>query len=466
MLRALVLVSILAVPQSLPAQWLDRSPSNPLQTPSPRAYPAMCWDAAHGYVLLCGGQTDIYGFGSPNETWSWDGTTWTRRPTTTPGITHQPDAPTTLAMAFHPPSNQAVLLWSSATLLWNGTDWLQHPSSLPIPPVYGGIACNVAMAHDPVSGQLVAYVGSLWQGSQNFFNVSFTFTWDGTAWTRRMTAFSPWPVQQPTMAFDPVANRLVLGTQGTTGSAFFEWTGTNWQQRLPASVPTAVGAFATDIAANRLVMFDGALALQPGHTWTLANGTTQQLVPPLEPGPRFGAAMAYDPVRQRVVLFGGTSHWDPSQAVTTIYLGDTWELQLPGGGSYTPFGSGCVGSHGTPTLAASFGQVPRVGQPFQAVVTGLPLTGPAFLFVGLSNANYGPTPLPLSLGVLGAPGCTLYCSGDDLAVIPNVLGTGLWQWTVPNAPGVTFYNQAFAFDAAANPLGLTSSNGATGLIGF
>ena len=86
------------------------------------------------------------------------------------------------------------------------------------------------------------------------------------------------------------------------------------------------------------------------------------------------------------------------------------------------------------------------------------------MFVGLSNTTSGPTPLPLSRGFLGAPNCTLYCSGDDLTVIPNVLGTGLWQWNVPNAPGAVVHNQAFAFDAAANPLGITSSNGATGVI--
>ena len=148
------------------------------------------------------------------------------------------------------------------------------------------------------------------------------------------------------------------------------------------------------------------------------------------------------------------------------FLADTWELQLPAPASYTQFGIGCAGSHGTPTLTASLGQTPRVGMPFQAVVTGLPLTGPAFVFLGLSNTSYGPTPLPLSLGFLGAPGCTLYCSGDDLNMIPNVLGTGLWQWNVPNVPGASFYTQAFAFDAAANPLGITSSNGATGVIGF
>jgi hypothetical protein len=307
--------------------WVDRTPSNPLQTPSPRAFPAMCWDGAHGYVLLFGGQPNMYASGGPNETWTWNGTTWTRRLTATPGFTFSLEQQAILAMAFHAPSNQAVLLWGGGTFVWNGTDWFQHPSSLPMPGPFTGAPTNVAMGYDPGTGQLVAFVGTLW-ANPNLYFVSFTFTWDGNSWTRRLTGFNPWPVLTPTMAFDPVANRLVLGTQGANGAGFFEWTGSNWQQRLPANAPSAPGVFATDTGNNRLVMFDADLGTQPGHTWTLANGALQQLATPLEPGRRFGSAMAYDPVRQRLVLFGGTMNWSPSQPLLSNYLGDTRERTL------------------------------------------------------------------------------------------------------------------------------------------
>ena len=52
-------------------------------------------------------------------------------------------------------------------------------------------------------------------------------------------------------------------------------------------------------------------------------------------------------------------------------------------------------------------------------------------------------------------------------VVPaNVPTTGFWQWNMPNAPGALFCSQALAFDAAANPPGITSSNAAMGVIGF
>lgn len=448
--------------------WVDKTPVSFLQTPSPRAFPAMCWDAAHGYVLLFGGHPH-YGPGVLNETWSWNGTQWTRRLTTAPtynGFNY--DNPRITAMAFHAPTNEVVMVHDGSTFLWNGTDWLLHP--MPFPqgsyPFTGGLG-DVAMGHDPVHNQTVLYVGTRWPGGGSSNAASQTFLWDGFAWTQRPTATIPWPVQTPTMAFDPVAGRLVLGTNGTGGGAYYEWMGTNWQQRLPAGAPAAVGVFATDTTQQRMVVFDGVMNGQPNHTWTLANGAMQHLSTPVEPARRVGAAMAFDPIRQRMVLFGGAAVWSVTQTSNQVVpLGDTWEFQLPAGASYTAYGAGCLGSRGVPTLAASGSSLPRVGQTFQATITNLPLQGLAFVFLGLSNTSYGPTPLPLSLNFLGGNGCSVLAAGDDLALVTNVLGTGLWQWTVPNAPGVSFYTQAFAFDAAANPLGITTSNGAHGVIGF
>src|SRR5204863_9766642 len=96
----------------------------------------------------------------------------------------------------------------------------------------------------------------------------------------------------------------------------------------------------------------------------------------------------------------------------------------------------------------------------------LPLTGPVFLFAGVSNTTYVPTSLPLSLGFLGAPGCTALASGESLFLLTNVLGSAVWQFAVPNAPGATFYNQAFAFDPPANALGPTVSNAGQATVGF
>ncbi len=60
------------------ANWLHLSP---LTAPAPRAMASMAYDASLHKVVLFGG-TSFVNF---DDTWTWDGTTWTLSPTTGPG---------------------------------------------------------------------------------------------------------------------------------------------------------------------------------------------------------------------------------------------------------------------------------------------------------------------------------------------------------------------------------------------
>ncbi|HLQ38768.1 MAG TPA: hypothetical protein VK348_13245, partial [Planctomycetota bacterium] len=214
---------------------------------------------------------------------------------------------------------------------------------------------------------------------------------------------------------------------------------------------------------NTVLMFDASLDPQPGHTWTFSNGSSNRLGLANEPSHRAFSAGAFDPVRGKFVLFGGSN----SYIVFYPDLGDTWEFALGAGAAYTVFGAGCAGSRGIPWIAAQGTSLPHTGRTFELHVGNLPFTGPVFVFLGLSNTSYGPTPLPFNLGGFGAPACNVLCSGDEVRLVTNVLGSAVWTFDVPpNFPGVTFYNQAFAIDPAANALGITASNGGQGTTGF
>jgi hypothetical protein len=453
-LLAIPVLCSLAIAQG----WVDKTPANPNLRPSNRAFPAMCWDAARGYVLMFGGYNTQ--LGPSNQTWTWNGTTWSFQNVANPPYVGSVGGllPAQMAAAFHPPTSEVLLVIATETYAWNGTSWFHQPGSLNSA---SGMPCNLAVAHDATRNQTVLFVGGRFNGTMTV--TSETYLRAGSVWSPLSPATQPHLVDNPSMAFDPVSNKLVLCTTGNGQTAFFEWNGSNWQQRLIAGGPAGGGSLACDSANGRIVLFDGVMSAQPNHTWTLRNGAITQLTTPVEPARRFGAGMAFDPIRNRTVLFGGTSTFP---APGYLALGDLWEFELPAGASFTSYGAGCAGSRGVPNIAAASGALPRVGQTFQATITNLPLQGLAFVFLGLSNTSYGPTPLPLSLNFLGGTGCSVLASGDDLGLVVNVLGTGLWQWTVPNAPGASFYTQAFAFDALANPLGITTSNGAHGVIGF
>jgi len=450
--RIALAVSLSAL--SLAAQgWVDRTPTNPSASPGPRRNAAMCWDAAHNYVLMFGGEAAQYGV---QDTWSWNGTAWTQYSSAVlPNIAPAPGYEFE-AMVFHPPTNEVVLFAGNATWTWSGSNWIARPSAT-LPTSTYGSPCFVAMGRDTARGETVFFVSGRFSNQAS--PTAETYLWDGFAWSPRATSTRPGPSGRVSMAFDPVAGRLLMQITGQGGgiSTYWEWTGTNWQQRFYTGAPAAGGAMACDTANTTVVMLDGVLDALPNHSWTLANGSIQRRSTPVEPARRTDAAMAFDPIRGKTLLFGGFNG---------LELGDTWEFTPGASATYTTFGAGCTGTRGIPTLAAQQGSLPRIGQTLSLQIGNAPVQGQIFLFLGFSNTDWTGTPLPFSLAPFGANGCNVLVSGDQTFLLPNLLGTSVWNASVPNLPGVQFYNQAFVFDAAANPFGVTASNAGQGVVGL
>ena len=76
-------------------------------------------------------------------------------------------------------------------------------------------------------------------------------------------------------------------------------------------------------------------------------------------------------------------------------------------GSYVTFGNGCAGSLGVPGLLASR---PAIGQTLQLTLNNIPSL--ALVLFGASNTSWSGGPLPLDLGVIGAPQCFLRVSTE------------------------------------------------------
>jgi hypothetical protein len=364
-------------------------------------------------------------------------------------------------MAFHPPTGLPVLIAGSSTYTWDGTNWTLRGN---LPAITGNT--DYALAFDPSRGQMVLFSGYSYGGAFGTGPANDTLLWDGFSWTVRQPAVRPNPTCFPHMAFDPIAGKLLLATSDLahTQTYFWEWNGSNWSQRIYATAPTMSGPMVTDTAHNVVTMFDGVLDATADHTWTFANGSNNRLGLASEPAHRCYSAGAFDTVRGKFVLFGGANVYSYQQAPSD--LGDTWEFDLGANAAFTAYGTGCAGSRGVPTLAPQNNTLPHVGQTLELHVGNLPFTGPVFVFLGISNTMYGPTPLPFSLAGLGAPGCTVVSSCEAVLPLTNVLGSAVWQLAVPNLPGVTFYTQAVVLDGAANGLGITTSNGGQNTIGF
>lgn len=124
-----------------------------------------------------------------------------------------------------------------------------------------------------------------------------------------------------------------------------------------------------------------------------------------------------------------------------------------------PFGIGCLGSAGVPTLRPT--SPPTINANFDVVVGNMPSAGIGVLISGLSRTLSGALPLPFNLATLGATGCQLYTSLELTQVVVATAGSGPSSFAVPNHAallGFEMHQQAAVLDAAANALGLTLSD--------
>jgi cysteine-rich repeat protein len=170
---------------------------------------------------------------------------------------------------------------------------------------------------------------------------------EAATWRRWL---DPWQGRQAHLAvYHAFVDRLVVvGGNAQSNALDEQWerdaSGT-WRlktdlaTRLPAGKPW-MGTY--DSARNVLVAFGGGVAgVTPGETWEY-DGMNWSQRPATGPVARVGAAIAYDPVRSRVVLFGGLG---------TGWMNDTWEYdgvtwtQMTTTGAPTPVSNPAMAWH-------------------------------------------------------------------------------------------------------------------------
>jgi hypothetical protein len=146
-------------------------------------------------------------------------------------------------------------------------------------------------------------------------------------WIQRVPAQSPSNVLGPGLAWEPsLGATLLFGGRNINSSSdqMWSWDGTNWTQLQPAVKPPARGhgGMAYDTIRQRMVLFGGMAGGSPSvdldDTWEWDGTTWIQRTPLHAPSPRTSFALAFDAARGRTVLFGGLT------GATTTALGDTW----------------------------------------------------------------------------------------------------------------------------------------------
>jgi hypothetical protein len=298
-------LSVTARLQQYVPDWVQPTLST---APSGRCCSGIAYDAAHYYTLLFGGGDSGQPNPNPqNDTWIWRSGWYKLSPATSPS----PRNGTNLA---YNPTTGTVVLFGGAdangnflndTWTWDGVTWTQQ-----FPPISPpGRQLNVpAMAYDAATGTVVLFGGSAQGG-----DLGDTWEWNGRTktWTQLFPATSPSPREAP-LAYDPITREIVLfGGNGSTGDLNDTWTwnGATWTQRFPAASPSPryISSIAYDAGLGQVVLFGGRApdGQSLDDTWGWNGATWTQLKTYSRPAARYAAPMDFDPLSNGLVFFAG-----------------------------------------------------------------------------------------------------------------------------------------------------------------
>lgn len=292
----------------------------------------MAWDPGSGRMVLFGGITEPdssdqrYAY---DDTWEWTGRRWEQK-----------------FPAVHPPARNGVVMvtdqirervilfggaaadnqtfsdtWSYTQGVWR----LLNPPASPPPRRYAG------GTYDPATDRIIIYGGVA--GEDEILTDTWEF--DGTTW-RQLAAAGP-QLTGPTLVIDEDSGELLLVGVEITGGTFegrtYRWSGTEWVRLEPATQPRCVAQTGMVWQQHNgdIVLHGGACpsgAMNPdtfkwtGSDWSKVTTTgTAGIV--------FGHSMAYDPLRQEILLFGGTDL--AARSSTYRYRDGRWTIELTAG---------------------------------------------------------------------------------------------------------------------------------------
>lgn len=290
--------------------------------PSARYRHTMVFDKPRGKVLLFGGGTNVAEF---NDTWLFDGAQWIEvpRPLTVPHRSNSSlvfDEQTGKVLVFGGYDAGALGFTSDQTWQWDGKSWSQRTTDGP------GPLLSHASAFDPRRGLPIIYGG--WNATLiDRVNDTWAYVSTPDTWETLNVGY-PSKTSGSGLAYSPRNQGLILFGGDTKWVRINEtWllpSEGSWQQLFPSTSPSPRHgmAFATDTRRQVIVLYGGWSGPGEEETWEF-DGTDWKLIPVSGPGTRTDPAMAFDAAHGMMVLIGG-SHKSLSDIATWLYDGTTW----------------------------------------------------------------------------------------------------------------------------------------------
>jgi hypothetical protein len=229
------------------------------------------------------------------------------------------------SMAYDTARKVVVMFVGNSTWEWDGVSWELRATIGP------GERSGHRIVYDSFRGVTVLFGGNVTDQGRT----PDTWEWDGHEW-RLAATDGPRGRTMHSMAYDSDRRVTVLhgGRSNSTSQGrqtdTWEWNGRTWSQRSEAGPGTELGAMAYDRAGKATILFGGVVGSSyTSNTWSW-DGTewiklvTQEGID--SPVGRAFHSTSYDPVRQRILMYGGfTTRFVPSHnSVLEFYLSDIW----------------------------------------------------------------------------------------------------------------------------------------------
>jgi hypothetical protein len=267
--------------------------------PPPRFLTSAAYDEGAGELVIFGGRTAAAT--SLGDTWTWDGMRWTLE---TPATSPSPR--TGAALAYDQAGSRVVLFGgypgSGETWIWNGVTW----TLLPLAGGPASLSTTHSMVYDATREAVV------------LGHVEGTFALVGDAWVELDDVALDSGVR---LAYQPGGVGLLQVGPATLRFDDDAWLDGGLDPELPSRNAPSV-AYAA--GRGELVVFGGyGAAGALADTWTSNGQRWQVALTATRPIARGMAATAYDPVRDEVVLTGGSNGGGGA-------YGDTWRLRWLG----------------------------------------------------------------------------------------------------------------------------------------
>lgn len=315
---------------------------------------AIVFDPVLGRVVLIGG-----GGGESATLWQWEGARWSELSTAT---TTRPPSGTTANQVSYDVKRQRIVLVRSPTEIWewrsSAKTWERRTPVGPLPEDRSGYA----IGYDGARGRILMIAG---QGRMDLWE------WNGTSWSPVAEPAPARPTEAGRLVYDALDGRsLSISSQASNGvwgwrdriwtplnpvgaapvssldgvaydqrrrramlvngysRAAWEWDGQAWRSitAIPVAAETARAVF--DPIHRRTLVFGGFTAIPQVWAW---DGATWTSLATFDGGRRIAAALTYDWVRDRLVMFGGFDG-DRLRDETWEFSGLQWVRRMPGGG--------------------------------------------------------------------------------------------------------------------------------------